>query len=124
MAGYRDLSVWHRGIDLCIEIYELTKKLPREETYALSDQLRRAAVSIPSNIAEGQAREAGREFIHFLYIAQGSRAEIETQLDICVRLKYFSEAQVYKANSLCGEVGRMLTGLIGRQKALMNEKKN
>ena len=77
---YQDLVVWQRSMELVKEIYSLIKYLPKEELYGLSDQMRRAAVSIPSNIAEGQARYSNKDFIGFLYISRGSIAELETQL--------------------------------------------
>ena len=107
--GYRDLIVWQKAMDLVDEVYSLVKHLPREELYALSDQMRRAAVSIPSNIAEGHGRKARREFLQFLSIATGSVFELETQLSICVRQRYLTEEQVQKALALCEEVGRILT---------------
>ena len=113
---YRDLLVWQKGMDLVAEVYRLVKLLPKEETYALSDQMRRAVVSIPSNIAEGHGRGSANEFVHFLTIAQGSRAEVETQLQICLRLQYLTERQISAAMSLSQEVGRMLTTLIRRSR--------
>ena len=107
--GYRDLIVWQKAMDLVDEVYSLVKHLPREELYALSDQMRRAAVSIPSNIAEGHGRKARREFLQFLSIATGSVFELETQLSICVRQRYLTEEQVQKALALCEDVGRILT---------------
>ncbi|MCD8037189.1 MAG: four helix bundle protein [Clostridiales bacterium] len=104
-------------MDLVTEVYRLAKLLPREELYSLSDQMRRAAVSIPSNIAEGQARSSMKEFANFLSIARGSKAELETQLMICVRLKYLTQSQVETVLSLCQEVGMMLTSLIGKLSA-------
>ena len=80
--SYQDLEVWKKSIDFVEQIYRLVKQLPKEETYALSDQMRRAAVSIPSNIAEGANRKTTKEYIQFLYIALGSTAELETQLII------------------------------------------
>ena len=82
MNSYQDLEVWKKSIDFVEQIYRLVKQLPKEETYALSDQMRRAAVSIPSNIAEGANRKTTKEYIQFLYIALGSAAELETQLII------------------------------------------
>lgn len=111
MAGYRDLIVWQRSMELVEEIYRVVKILPREENYALADQMRRAAVSIPSNVAEGHGRESVNEFTRFIMIAQGSRAELETQLEICKRLGYLSPAQTEKAIALCSEVGKMLFNL-------------
>ncbi|MCM8525147.1 MAG: four helix bundle protein [Lentisphaeraceae bacterium] len=88
MGDYKDLKVWQESMDLVEDIYRLVKVLPKEENYALSDQMRRAAVSIPSNIAEGQNRNTHKEFVQFLYIALGSASELETQLLICQRLGY------------------------------------
>ena len=98
------------------EIYHITKLLPKEELYGLCNQMQRAAVSIASNIAEGQARCYDKEFSKFLSIAQGSLAELETQLHICVRLQYFVESQVEASNNLCSEIGKMLFSLISSLK--------
>lgn len=108
MESYRELIMWQKAMDLVEEVYRLVKLLPREETYALSDQMRRAAVSIPSNIAEGHGRNSEREFLRFLSIAQGSRAELDTQIEICIRLKYVDMEQVVTAQKLSNEVGKML----------------
>ena len=86
VKSYKDLIVWQKSMDLVIEIYKLVKKLPKEETYSLSDQMRRAVVSIPSNIAEGYTRKSTNEYLNFLSIANGSRTELETQLLICERI--------------------------------------
>ena len=109
---YKDLIVWQKSMDLTVEVYRLVKFLPREETYALADQMRRAVVSIPSNIAEGHGRFSTREYIHFLTVARGSQTELETQLQICLRINYFSEPQVELALNLCEEVNKMLNALI------------
>ena len=101
-------------MSLVEETYRLVKLLPKEEQYALSDQMRRAAVSVPSNIAEGQARSSTREFANFLSISRGSLAELETQFMICVRLKYLTRSHIETALSLCAEVGKMLNALIGK----------
>ena len=98
-------------MELVVEVYGLVKKLPKEETYALSDQMRRAVVSIPSNIAEGNARGSEKEFLRFLSIAQGSNAEIETQLLICVQLGYLYEGEIQTALVLSEEVSKMIRGL-------------
>ena len=113
----QELLVWQKAMLLTEETYRLAKLLPREELYALSGQMRRAAVSIPSNIAEGQARSSTKEFVNFLSIARGSTAELETQLTICVRLKYLQQSQTGPALSLCSEVGKMLNALIGKLSA-------
>ncbi len=106
--NHKELKVWRKSIELVIEIYKLVKMLPKEETYALSDQMRRAAVSIPSNISEENGRESDREFLRFLLIAQGSNAEIETQLIICEELGYISNEQLQIAFQLNDEVAKML----------------
>lgn len=111
IMSYRDLKVWQRAMDLVVEVYRLVKLLPKEETYALSDQMRRAAVSIPSNIAEGHSINSTKEYIQFIAIAQGSTSELETQLLICERLNYYSYEQVKQAFSLTDEVGKMLSAL-------------
>lgn len=94
-------------MDLVEEIYRIVKFLPSTELYSLSDQIRRAAISIPSNIAEGYGRNTAREYARFLAIARGSKHELETQLLICVRLNYLSEQQVDLSLSLCNEIGRI-----------------
>jgi len=111
-GDFKQLKVWQRAMDLTEEIYRLVKFLPREETYALSDQLRRAAVSVPSNIAEGHGRNSDKEFVKFLSIARGSLLEVETQLLICNRLALIPETQTGKAQSFITEIGKMLNALI------------
>ena len=86
VKNYTELLVWRKAMELTAEVYRIVKMLPKEELFALSDQMRRAAVSIPSNIAEGQARTSTREFLKFLSIAKGSKAELETQLILCVKV--------------------------------------
>lgn len=112
MASYKELKVWKKAIDLTVKIYQLCKYLPKEETFGLSDQMRRSVVSIPSNIAEGQARNSTKDFIRFLYIPQGSRAELETQLEICKKLNFIPENEVIIAENLSSETGRMKRNLI------------
>jgi len=91
---HKDLDIWVRGISLVEKIYKATKKLPKEEIYGLTSQIRRAAVSYPSNIAEGAARSSTKEFIQFLYIALGSLSEIETQIIIAAKLGYLSDVRL------------------------------
>jgi len=105
---YKNLDVWKRSMDLVEHVYEITKALPKEETYALTDQLKRAAVSIPSNIAEGQKRSGTKETIQFSYIALGSTAEVETQLIIISRLY---KIDVRSLLDECEIISRMLTAL-------------
>ena len=103
---------------LVFEVYRLINNLPKEELYSLSSQIRRSAVSVPSNIAEGQQRNSKKEFINFLSIAKGSNAELQTQLMICVGLNYLSEEEIDTAMQLSNEVGKMLNGLIGKLSSL------
>lgn len=114
MKSYKELIVWQKAMDLVDSVYLLAKALPPEERFALADQLRRAVVSIPSNIAEGQGRNTTRDFVNFLTMARGSCFETETQLLICVRQRYLMPSNVELALNLCDEVGRMLNALIGK----------
>lgn len=109
--GYRDLVVWQKGMDLAQEIYLLTKHLPADEKFGLVSQMRRAAVSIPSNIAEGQARRTTGEFIQFISHAEGSVAELDTQLTLCQNLKLLTSTNCSPAANLLEELRRMLNGL-------------
>ena len=111
-ADFKDLLVWQKAMDLAEMGYALVKRLPKDEQFELSSQIRRAAVSIPSNIAEGQGRKSNREFMRFLSIARGSRAELETQLMLAQRLGYVTKEQIVPAILLCNEVGRMLHALM------------
>lgn len=112
LKTYKELKVWQKAMDLTVEIYRLVSLLPKSETYALSDQMRRAAVSIPSNIAEGYGRNSTKEFIQFLAIARGSQLELETQVQICQRLEYFSDDEIDLVLHLCTEINKMLNALI------------
>lgn len=94
MKTHKDLDVWKLGIDMVKDIYLLTKKLPRDEQYGLISQMRRCAVSIPSNIAEGAARSSNKEYIQFLYISLGSLSELETQLILVKELNYLNDLDV------------------------------
>ena len=116
ITTYKDFTVWQKSMDLVVEVYKVVKLLPKYETYGLADQMRRAAVSIPSNIAEGQGRNSTVEFIRFLNIARGSRCELDTQLQICVRLEYVKNVDVESAINLSVEVGKMLSSLIKKLK--------
>ncbi|MGN0066324.1 MAG: four helix bundle protein [Bacteroides sp.] len=109
---HKDLLVWQKSIDLVLFIYELTKRYPKEELYAITNQTRRCVTSIPANIAEGSGRRGKSEFIQFLHIALGSASELETFLIIAQKLKYISEHDYEKADKALNEVIRMLIGLI------------
>ena len=110
-SDFRELKVWQKAMDLTVEIYSIVKLLPQEETFALSGQMRRAAVSIPSNIAEGQGRDTMKEFIRFLAVARGSLRELSTQLEICERVGYLEQSQTLKAKELIEEIDKMLNAL-------------
>jgi four helix bundle protein len=110
VGGFKDLLVWRKGIQLVKEIYKLTKPFPADERFGLVSQMRRAAVSIPSNIAEGQARKTTGEFIQFLSHAEGSLAELDTHIVLAVELGYSNTAQVASATELVSELKRMLNG--------------
>lgn len=109
--SYKDLIVWQKAMDLAQEIYRLTKSFPKEELYGLTSQLRRAAVSVPSNIAEGQARQGTAEFLNFLSIAQGSLAEVHTQLLLAQRFQYLQPPDAVRAAALIEEISKMLSSL-------------
>lgn len=111
--SYKDLEVWKKGFTLVEVVYTITERLPKEELYGLSSQIRRASVSIPSNIAEGQRRKNAKEFIQFLYIADGSTAEVETQLMI-MQTRY--NLDVIDALTLVDEIQKMLYMLIKKLK--------
>ena len=110
--NHKELLVWQKAMQLVVDVYNLIRLLPKEETYGLSDQMRRAAISIPSNIAEGNARSSQKDMVHFLYIAQGSRAELETQLELCELIGYISKERLEPVLMQTQEIGRMLSGLI------------
>jgi four helix bundle protein len=113
MSGrsYKELLVWQRSMSLVTDIYQSTKNFPKEEVYGLTGQLKRAAVSVPSNIAEGQGRDSVKEFIHHLSIAYGSLMELETQLQIAANLGYLNQAEANEMLEKASEVGRLLNGL-------------
>jgi four helix bundle protein len=112
VKDYKELITWQKGMLLAKELYKITEMLPKEERFGLIDQLRRAGVSIPSNIAEGYGRESKNEYIRFLRIARGSLYEIETQLHLCISIGLLLKSQTADAFSLCSEIGKMLTATI------------
>jgi len=112
VRSYADLDVWKKGVDLVLAVYRATGEFPRDEVFGLTSQLRRAAVSIPSNIAEGQSRRSSAEFRRHLSIALGSLAELETQLVIAKHLGYLGSDQHTALLAAANEVGRMLSGLL------------
>jgi len=126
MRPHRKLKVWNEAVGFVVDVYQATRSFPKTEQYALADQLRRAAVSIPSNIAEGAARQTKKEFIQFLYIAYpvkyigrfllhgagGSASEIDTQLEVARRLNYITDEAKGELDTRLDAIGKMLTGLI------------
>ena len=110
MTGYENLDVWKKSIDMVTEVYVLVKLLPKDETYALSDQMRRSAVSVPSNIAEGSSRNSKKEFVQFLYISLGSLCELETQLLIANNIGYIQNIESIRDETQ--SIKKMLNALI------------
>lgn len=109
--GHRDLLAWQKAMDLITAIYSVTQVFPRDELYGLKSQLRRAAVSVPSNLAEGYSRNSKNELHHFIGQARGSLAEVETQIEIAMNLGYVDTETSSRLLSQIDEVGRLLTGL-------------
>jgi four helix bundle protein len=109
--SYRDLLAWQRAMQLTEHVYRATGTFPNKETYALANQLQRAAVSVPSNIAEGHARSSTKDYLRFISIAMGSLAEIETQLELSARLDYIDQPKLGELLAIADQLGRMLQGL-------------
>ncbi len=120
IKSYRDLEVWKKAMDLVVKCYKITKKFPRSEIYGLTSQLQRAAVSIPSNIAEGHQRQHSKEFLQHLSIAYASLAELETHIEIARRLEYIDEDYANTVLNPAAEIGRMINGL---RKSITNRNK-
>jgi four helix bundle protein len=114
VRNYQDLVVWQKAMDLVEHVYKLTRRFPKEEMYGLTSQVRRAAVSIPSNIAEGHARKSRAEYLNFLSITQGSRAEVETQLLIAKRLGYLTPEELAPVLTVLNEINRMISTISRR----------
>ncbi len=112
IQSFRDLVVWQKSMDLVTAIYQLSRGLPKEEIFGLTSQIRRAAVSIPSNIAEGRGKSTKGEFQQFLHHSRGSLAEVETQIIIAKNLGYLSKEETEQLIEMTSEVGRLLHGLI------------
>ncbi|MDP3957804.1 MAG: four helix bundle protein [bacterium] len=119
--GYKDLIVWQRSIELVIEIYRVTQDFPKNEIYGLTSQMRRSAVSIASNIAEGRLRGTKRDFLQFLRIAYSSGGELETQIIIAKQLPEMKELSYIKAESLLTESMKMLNGMMQKLNPLTNK---
>ena len=109
---YRDLIVWQKAMALVAEVYGISKSIPASEIYGLTSQMRRCAVSIPSNIAEGYGRHSTNDYVRFLQIASGSLYELQTQVEISANLEYFQKSESDRLIALTGEIERMLSSLI------------
>lgn len=116
LKSYKELIVWQKSIQLVKEIFLLTDELPKSEIYGLVSQMRRAVVSIPSNIAEGYGRRSVKKYAQFYSIAYGSALELETQLIVCNELKFISSEQLTKVQSLLEEVLKMLNSMLGKMR--------
>ncbi len=112
IKGFKELIVWQKAMDLAAEVYRLARRLPKEETFSLGDQIRRAAVSIPSNIAEGYGRKTKRDYANFLLMARGSIFETETQLLLCTRVGYLTEKDIGQALTLLSETGKIINAIV------------
>src|SRR3990167_4237956 len=117
IKSYRDLIVWQKAIQLVTQVYRMTRTLPKEELYGLLAQIRRSAVSIPSNIAEGYGRNSTNDYLRFLQIAMGSLYELQTQLEICLNLEYLSKEEFESIDEQSREIERMLSSLIKKVEA-------
>lgn len=117
IKSYRDLIVWQKSMQLVTDVYRLTRDLPKEEQYGLLSQIRRSAVSIPSNIAEGYGRKSTSDYIRFLQISRGSLYELQTQIEICLNLDFLSRQDFDDIYEKSSEIERMLNGLIKKVKA-------
>jgi len=116
MKSHKDLDVWKLSMEMCLSVYKLTEKFPRHELYGLTAQLRKASVSVASNMTEGAARQTKKEFVQFLYIALGSSAEIETQLELAKMLEYVTEEELQPIFEMRNRISQMLYGLIRKWK--------
>ena len=112
MNTHKELVVWQKSMDLARLVYRYTNSFPKEELYGITSQMRRAVVSIPSNIAEGHGRSSKKELVHFLFVSLGSASELETQLILSQQLGFLSQEQFDKLNNLNNEVLKMLSALI------------
>ena len=112
MRPHEKLDAWTKAIDFVVAVYRMTETFPKEEKFGLTSQIRRAAISIPANIAEGAARTSPKEFMHFLSNAQGSASEVETELLIAQRLGYLGETDYFRLRAPLDDIGRMITGLL------------
>ena len=118
MRNHKALIVWQKGIKMVKLLYEITRTFPQYEMYGVTAQMRRAAISIPSNIAEGFARDSNKELMHFLYVSLGSASELETQLIICREIGYLQEERYEELMRMNNEVIRMISALINKRREM------
>ncbi len=118
MRPHENLEVWKRAVEFVVTVYEKTKNFPTEEKFGLTSQIRRAAISIPTNIAEGAGRKSNKEFLNFLSIAQGSSSEVETELLIAAKIGYLDENSYLLLKEEIDNIGRMMIGLANHLKKL------
>lgn len=114
IRSYQDMVVWNKGVDLIAEIYKLTQSLPANEQFGLTSQMRRAAISVPANVAEGFGRCHAKDFTRFLLIANGSVKELETHLHVCARLGYLQQRQIDTAMNLSTEISKIIFSIKGK----------
>lgn len=121
IRSFRDLEIWKRSIKLVKEIYQISEIFPKTELYNLTNQLRRATISVPSNIAEGHSRRHTKEFKQFLYVALGSLAEVETLLVLAVELKHVQQDKILPLQKEIKELGRMINALLSKLKSKIQD---
>ena len=114
IKSYKELIVWQKTMNVAEDVYKLTKNFPNEEKFGLTSQIKRAVISVPSNIAEGQARNSTKEFKQFLYIAKASNAEVETQLELAYRLKFLDKENFDLIIGKCVKISKMLQSLVSK----------
>lgn len=119
---HKKLDVWNAAMELVVGIFKRTANFPKDQRFGLADQMRRAAVSVPSNIAEGAARQTKKEFMNFLFVAKGSLSELDTQLELAMRLDYLDATSWRQCNEQTERIDQMLSGLIRRQRAIMGKR--
>lgn len=123
-GSFEELEVWKLAMDLCVKVYELTEISSLSKDFSLRDQIRRSAISIPSNISEGFERNTERQFIYFLVISKGSCGELRTQLDLAYRLKYLDEEQYNSLKNDCLSISKQLSGFMNYLKNKNNKKED
>jgi len=124
MGSFRDVVAWQKGMELLTKIYLVTESFPKREMYGLTQQIRRAALSVPSNIAEGKGRQTKKDYLQFLYRARGSLYEVVTQLDASKNLKFIDDAAYTETCEVAAEAGKVLNGLISNVKKQIEDEQD